>query len=168
MLAVWDMVYGKSEQPCSENPNGPVCGKSGHVERKSSSERKVSKKGDDERAHSQTRFPNGRPVLKPISKKITSKADDENAKSPLTTYSHPEEELRDIYRMKALLVTALRAFRRYLQHQGEITVDLAGCVPIALWSLSKVPKFLPAGTVQRVLDDCKDDTPDGKQNYEPG
>jgi site-specific recombinase XerC len=65
-----------------------------------------------------------------------------------------------------LLVTALRAFLRYLQHQGEITADLAGCVPpIALWSLSTVPKFVPVGTVQRVLDDCKHDTPDEKRNY---
>jgi len=36
--------------------------------------------------------------LNPSLKKITSKADDENAKSPPTTYSDPEEELRDIYR----------------------------------------------------------------------
>ena len=48
----------------------------------------------------------------------------------------------------------------------RITTDLAGCVPpIALWFLSTVPKFLPVGTVQRVLDDCKHDTPDEKRNY---
>jgi len=65
-----------------------------------------------------------------------------------------------------LLVTALRSFLRYLRHQGEISLDLAGCVPaVAVWSLSTVPKFLPAGTVQRVLDHCERDTPDGKRNY---
>jgi site-specific recombinase XerD len=65
-----------------------------------------------------------------------------------------------------LLVTALRSFLRYLRHQGEISVDLAGCVlPVAVWSLSTVPKFLPAGTVQRVLDNYERDTPDGKRNY---
>jgi site-specific recombinase XerD len=65
-----------------------------------------------------------------------------------------------------LLVTALRSFLRYLRHQGEISVDLAGCVPpVAVWALSTVPKFLPAGTVQRVLDHCERDTPDGKRNY---
>jgi site-specific recombinase XerD len=65
-----------------------------------------------------------------------------------------------------LLVTALRSFLRYLRHQGEISTDLAGCVPpVAVWSLSTVPKFLPAGTVQRVLDRCERDTPDGKRNY---
>jgi len=65
-----------------------------------------------------------------------------------------------------LLVTALRSFLRYLRHQGEISIDLAGCVPaVAVWSLSTLPKFLPAGTVQRVLDHCERDTPDGKRNY---
>jgi site-specific recombinase XerD len=65
-----------------------------------------------------------------------------------------------------LLVTALRSFLRYLRHQGEISLDLARCVPpVAVWSLSTVPKFLPAGTVQRILDSCERDTPDGKRNY---
>jgi site-specific recombinase XerD len=65
-----------------------------------------------------------------------------------------------------LLVTALRSFLRYLRHQGEISVNLAGCVPsVAAWSLSSVPKFLPAGCVQQVLDHCKRDTPEGRRNY---
>jgi integrase len=63
-------------------------------------------------------------------------------------------------------VTALRSFLRYLRYQGEISVDLAACVPsVAVWSLSTVPKFLPAGTVQRFLDQCERNTPDGKRNY---
>jgi site-specific recombinase XerD len=65
-----------------------------------------------------------------------------------------------------LLVTALRSFLRYLLHQDRISVDLAGCVPpVACWSLSTVPKFLPAGTVQRVLRQCERETADGKRNY---
>lgn len=65
-----------------------------------------------------------------------------------------------------LLVTALRSFLRYLRHQGEIAHDLAECVPaVAAWSLSTVPKFLPAGAVQRILDHCERDTSDGKRNY---
>ncbi len=65
-----------------------------------------------------------------------------------------------------LLVTALRSFLRYLRYRGEISVDLAACVPsVAVWSLSTVPKFLPAGTVQRFLDQCERNTPDGKRNY---
>ena len=65
-----------------------------------------------------------------------------------------------------LLVTALRSFLRYLRHQGEISINLSECVPpVAAWSFSAVPKFLPAGTVQRVLDQCERDTPDAKRNY---
>jgi site-specific recombinase XerD len=65
-----------------------------------------------------------------------------------------------------LLVTALRSFLRYLRHQGQISIDLAGCVPsVAAWSFSTVPKFLPAGTVQQILDHCDRNTPDGKRNY---
>jgi site-specific recombinase XerD len=65
-----------------------------------------------------------------------------------------------------LLVTALRSFLRYLRHRTEISTDLAACVPaVAVWSLSTVPKFLPTGTVQRILDHCECGTPDGKRNY---
>lgn len=43
---------------------------------------------------------------------------------------------------------------------------MAGCVPaVALWSLSTVPKFLPAGAVQRLLTRCERKSPHGKRNY---
>ncbi len=65
-----------------------------------------------------------------------------------------------------LLVTALRSFLRYLLYRGEIAFDLAGCVPpVARWSLSTVPKLLPAGTVQRVLDRQDRGTPIGRRDY---
>jgi len=65
-----------------------------------------------------------------------------------------------------LLVTALRSLLRYMRYQGEISVDLARCVPsVANWSLSTVPKFLPAGTVQRLLDRYGRNTPEGRRNY---
>jgi site-specific recombinase XerD len=65
-----------------------------------------------------------------------------------------------------LMVTGLRSFFRYLRHQGEITTDLAASVlPVANWSLSEVPKFLPAGAVERVLEACERGTPEGKRNY---
>ena len=65
-----------------------------------------------------------------------------------------------------LLVTALRSLLRYMRHQGQISVDLARCVPpVAMWSLSLLPKFLPAGTVQRLLDHYERETPQGKRNY---
>ncbi len=65
-----------------------------------------------------------------------------------------------------LLITALRSFLRYLRHEGKIGTDLAACVPaVANWSYSTLPKFLPAGTVQRVLDRYDRSTADGKRNY---
>lgn len=65
-----------------------------------------------------------------------------------------------------LLVTALRSLLRYMRHRGEIRIDLARCVPpVAMWSLSTLPKSLPAGTVQQLLDHCERETPRGKRNY---
>jgi site-specific recombinase XerD len=65
-----------------------------------------------------------------------------------------------------LLVTALRSFLRYLMHQGLIMVELAGCVPVvARWSLSEIPKSLPAGTVQRVLAQQDRTTAVGRRNF---
>lgn len=65
-----------------------------------------------------------------------------------------------------LLVTALRAFLRYLLHQGKISVDLSPCVlPVACWSFSEIPKSLPSGTVERVLARCSRKTSIGRRNY---
>jgi len=65
-----------------------------------------------------------------------------------------------------LVVSALRSFLRYLLQRGMIAVDLAACVPtIATWSLSTVPKFLPADQIQRIVDACPRDTAVGKRNY---
>lgn len=65
-----------------------------------------------------------------------------------------------------LLVTAIRSFLRHLQHQGKIKTDLAACVPaVAWWSFATLPKFLPAGDVQKVLEDCDRQTAIGRRNY---
>jgi site-specific recombinase XerC len=54
-----------------------------------------------------------------------------------------------------IMVTALRSFFRYLLHRGAITTDLAGCVPaVPNWSLSSLPRFLPAGAVEKLLKRC--------------
>src|SRR6185295_16276916 len=53
------------------------------------------------------------------------------------------------------IVGSLRAYLRYLRYQGEITTDLAACVPkVANWSHSALPRFLQPGQVQKVLDHC--------------
>ena len=64
------------------------------------------------------------------------------------------------------VVTALRSFLRHLLYRGVIDTNLAACVPtIATWSLSTVPRFLPAEQIQLVLDSCDRDTTIGKRNY---
>lgn len=65
-----------------------------------------------------------------------------------------------------LMVTALRSFFRYLRHRGAITTDLAGCVPaVPVWSLSTLPRFLPATTVERILSCCDRTTSVGRRNH---
>jgi site-specific recombinase XerD len=64
------------------------------------------------------------------------------------------------------MVAALRAFLRYLRLRGDITTDLAACVPtVANWSCSTLPKFLQPGQVQQVLARCDRRTPVGGRNY---
>jgi site-specific recombinase XerD len=65
-----------------------------------------------------------------------------------------------------LLVTALRSFLHYLRYHGEISLDLEACVPtVPNWSKSTLPKFLPQGTVQRVLNRCDRQTSLGRRDY---
>lgn len=65
-----------------------------------------------------------------------------------------------------LMVTALRSFFSYLRYRGAISTDLAGCVPtVPNWSLSALPRFLPAAEVERVLKCCDRKTSVGRRNY---
>jgi site-specific recombinase XerD len=65
-----------------------------------------------------------------------------------------------------LMVTALRSFLRYLRHRGAIATDLASCVPtVPNWSLSTLPRFLPASTVERILECCDRTTSVGRRNH---
>jgi site-specific recombinase XerD len=51
-----------------------------------------------------------------------------------------------------LMTTALRSFLRFAHYRGEITLDLAACVPsVASWSLSTLPRSLPPAQVEQVL-----------------
>src|SRR6185437_939978 len=53
------------------------------------------------------------------------------------------------------IVSSLRALLRWLRYCGEITTDLAACVPtVANWSHSTLPRFLRPGQIQQVLDHC--------------
>jgi site-specific recombinase XerD len=65
-----------------------------------------------------------------------------------------------------LLVAALRSFFRFLHFQGEIETDLAPALPaVANWALSSLPKYISAGAIQRVLDQCDRQTAVGRRNY---
>jgi len=65
-----------------------------------------------------------------------------------------------------LLVTALRVFLRYLRQRGEITSDLAACVPrVAMWPGSTIPKFLSSDQVRQVLAQCDRNSAIGMRNY---
>ena len=65
-----------------------------------------------------------------------------------------------------LVVTALRSFLRYLFLRGIVAIDFATCVPtIATWSLSKVPRFLAGGQIQKILASCDREIGIGKRDY---
>jgi site-specific recombinase XerD len=65
-----------------------------------------------------------------------------------------------------IMVTALRSFFRYLLHCGAIATDLAGCVPaVPNWSLSTLPRFLPAAAVEKLLKRCDRKTAVGRRNH---
>jgi integrase len=64
------------------------------------------------------------------------------------------------------VVTALRSFLRFLRYRGHLTTDLASSVPsVAIWKRADLPKHLPAGAVQKVLDGCDRTTAGGRRNY---
>ena len=65
-----------------------------------------------------------------------------------------------------IMVTALRSFFRYLLRHGAIATDLAGCVPaVPHWSLSTLPRFLPAAAVEKLLKRCGRKTAVGRRNH---
>src|SRR5215831_10288322 len=65
-----------------------------------------------------------------------------------------------------LLVTALRVFLRYLRQRGDITSNLAACVPrVAMWPGSTIPKFLSPDQVRQVLAQCDQNSAIGRRNF---
>ena len=65
-----------------------------------------------------------------------------------------------------LMVSALRSFFRFLHHRGDITIDLAACVPpIANWKFSTLPKFIQPDQIQRVLNHCDRQTSKGRRDF---
>jgi site-specific recombinase XerD len=65
-----------------------------------------------------------------------------------------------------LMVSALRAFLRFLHVGGEIAPDLAASVPsVANWRLSTVPKYLEPEQVERLLRACDRSRSAGRRDY---
>lgn len=61
---------------------------------------------------------------------------------------------------------SLRAFLRYIHHQGLHPRALAGCVPsIRQWKSATLPTYLSTAQVQKVLDSCDRLTPVGRRDY---
>jgi integrase/recombinase XerD len=65
-----------------------------------------------------------------------------------------------------LLTTALRSFLRYARYRGDITCDLAAAVPtVANWSMTSIPRAIPADAVRRLLTSINRRTAIGRRDY---
>jgi site-specific recombinase XerD len=69
-------------------------------------------------------------------------------------------------RSAQLMTSALRVFFRFLRFRGDITADLAACVPtVAEWRMSAIPKALDPEDVERLLRNCDQSTAIGHRDY---
>jgi site-specific recombinase XerD len=60
----------------------------------------------------------------------------------------------------------LRCFFRFLYQGGDIRTNLGACIPsVPNWSLSGVPKYLPAEKVEFLLKKCSQNTPTDQRDF---
>lgn len=65
-----------------------------------------------------------------------------------------------------VMLSALRAFLRYLCHCGATATDLAPCVPsVPTWTYATLPKALRPDQVEQVLAACDRQTARGRRDY---
>jgi len=65
-----------------------------------------------------------------------------------------------------LLTTALRSFLQYARYGGDITLDLAAAVPaVAKWSMTSIPRAIPADQVRQLLASTDRSTAMGRRDY---
>jgi len=77
-----------------------------------------------------------------------------------------EQEARRHPSSSGNLVGGARSFLRYLHYRGLVHTDLSLAVPnVAHWSLSSLPKYLPAAQVRKLLHHCDRSTNLGRRNY---
>jgi integrase/recombinase XerD len=61
--------------------------------------------------------------------------------------------------------TALRMFLRFLIAEGRCRAGLLGAIPaLAHWRLSSLPRYLPPGEIERVINSCDISSPVGKRD----
>lgn len=65
-----------------------------------------------------------------------------------------------------LMTTALRSFLRYVRYRGETSLDLAAAVPVVPnWSMSSIPRAIPADQVRQLLASIDRGTTTGRRDY---
>jgi integrase/recombinase XerD len=65
-----------------------------------------------------------------------------------------------------LLTTALRSFLQYARYRADITLDLAAAVPpVANWSMTSIPRAIPADQVRQLLASINRRTAMGRRDY---
>lgn len=89
---------------------------------------------------------------------------DLSAKDVTDFILHQSKTIRP--RRMQLVVTALRAFLRFLRLRGEIACDLASAVPtVPNHRWTELPKFIPPEQVKQLLDSCDRHQPVGRRDY---
>ncbi|RKZ83367.1 MAG: integrase, partial [Gammaproteobacteria bacterium] len=65
-----------------------------------------------------------------------------------------------------LMTTAMRSFLKYARYRGEVVLDLAAAVPtVANWSMSSIPRAIPAEQVHQLLASIDQHTGMGRRDY---
>jgi site-specific recombinase XerD len=65
-----------------------------------------------------------------------------------------------------LLTTALRSFMQFARYRGDIASDLAAAVPtVANWSMTSIPRAIPADAIRRLLASINRRTALGRRDY---
>jgi integrase len=63
------------------------------------------------------------------------------------------------------VATVARAFLRYLAVEGRCRAGLdAAILPVASWSLASLPRYVSAEAVERIIDACDPERPDGARD----
>ena len=65
-----------------------------------------------------------------------------------------------------LLTSALRSFLHYVRYRGDTALDLAAAVPpVANWTMTSIPRAIPAKAVRQLLASINRRTAQGRRDY---